>query len=412
MSENSPLFRLEPAVAGRDHECRAFAASFTTTAALIYGACITVGLGILLACTQEIAHKSTIPGRTALLNGDLKLYPDNRRRLTELAVRVGDRVIAGQPLATLQGLRSFEQRTHAQQRLASLFAEQSRLREALALSEQQQRQETEYRAADEQLVRRNFAVQNKERQALQALLSLSEQQLERGKRLHTNDHLSAHALAELEVTVKEQQRSLAALERGRVLSKQQNLQQAQAFDRQQFAAKENRRQQLAELERLQREITQIEYNERQVLSAPVAGRITGILGNVGATFDPQQPVISMVSEGADFRAELWAPSSAAGSLALGQPVNLLLDAFPHQRHGMLRGTIAHINTSPLTLRELGAPWDAERIAYGVTVDMDSTHPLYQRIKPGMQLTADIKLDNSTLFERLFDPLLSAVERAL
>ena len=412
MSDESSLFRLEPAAAGRDQECQVFAASPSTTAALIYGLCLTISVGIFVVCTQEVAHKSTVPGRTALINGDLKLYPDDRRRLVGLQVGLGDRVSAGQPLATLQGLRSLEQRSQSEKQLASLYEQQARLRESLQAAKQQAQQRTEYQAANEVLERHNLLVQTQEQQAAQALLSLSLEQFERGKHLHAKRHLSANALAEMEVRVKEHQRGLAALERARIQSNKQTLKQNEDFTRQKFVARETQRRQLAELEALQREIAQIEYTEQQLLTAPVAGRITGILGKVGGTFNPQQPVISMVSEGADFHAELWAPSAAAGALELGQGVNLLLDAFPYQRHGMLRGTITHINTSPLTLRELGVPWDADRTAYGVTVDMDSSHPLYQRIKPGMQLTADIKLDNTTLFERLFDPLLRAIERAL
>ena len=44
--------------------------------------------------------------------------------------------------------------------------------------------------------------------------------------------------------------------------------------------------------------------------------------------------------------------------------------------------------------------------------MDKQHSLYKRLKPGMNLTADIKLDDSALFERVFEPLLVAWRRTL
>jgi len=413
MSDQTPLFRLEPAAVGRNHECSAFRRSAGTTAALIYGLCISVALGIVLACTQQVAHKSTVPGRTTLISGDLKLYPDSRRRLSELQVAVGEEVFAGQPLANLEDLRSRDQRASTELQLKSLFAEQSRLHNALKANEHQRRQENIYQQANEALETRAANLQDKELAAARALLRLSEEQLARGRDLLSDEFISKSALADLDTRASEQRRNVATLQKVAVQTQRQALLRAQEFERRQYAQHENQRLQLAEIARLQREIQRIEHTRQQVLLAPMAGRITGILGPVGKTFTPEQPVISMVSAGADFRAELWAPSNAAGSLAPGQSVNLLLDAFPHQRHGMVRGTIAHINSSPLTLRELGAPWETNRIAYGVTVSMDnmnSTHPLYHRIKPGMQLTADIKLDNSTLFERLFDPLLSAVRR--
>ena len=412
MSDQSALFRLEPAAFGRNRECKAFSRSKNTTAILIYGLCISVLLVLILLSTKEVAHKATMPGRTSLVNGDLKLYTDSRRRLTKLQVRVGDHVTAGQPLALLAGLRSQDQQASAQHHLDSLTEELQRLRKALSTSELQHRLEREFHAANKKLESQAAIEQVQEKKAVQALLLLNVEQLERGKRLKNQGHISLSALTELDVKATEQRRNLAALENSIVQSQRQSLLRDQEFERRQYAQLETKRRQFAELARLEREIQRIEHREQQTLVAPVQGQVTGVLGSIGATFDTQQPVISMISEGADYRAELWAPSKAAGALALGQPVNLLIDAFPHQRHGMLRGTIAHINSSPLTLRELGVPWETNRVAYGVTVTMDSSHPLYRRIKPGMQLTADVKLDDSTLFERLFDPLITAVQRTL
>ena len=413
MSDPTPLFRLEPAAVGRNHECRAFSRSAGTTAALIYGLCISVALAIVLACTQEVAHKSTVPGRTTLISGDLKLYPDSRRRLSKLHVAVGEEVVAGQPLAQLEDLRSRDQRASTALQLNSLLEEKSRLEHALKTNKQQKRQESRYQRTTKALQTQAADLQGKELRAAEALLRLSEEQLARGRDLLSGGYISKSAFADLDTRASEQRRDVATLQKSAVQTQRQALLRDQEFERRQYAQHENQRRQLAELAQLKREIRRIEHTRAQVLLAPNAGRITGILGVIGKTFTPEQPVISMVSTGADFRAELWAPSNAAGALELGQPVNLLLDAFPHQRHGMVQGTIAHINSSPLTLRELGAPWETNRIVYGVTVsmnNMDNTHPLYHRIKPGMQLTADIKLDDSTLFERLFDPLLSAIKR--
>jgi len=161
-----------------------------------------------------------------------------------------------------------------------------------------------------------------------------------------------------------------------------------------------------------REREQLQMRFEQRIIAPSAGFITGILRQAGATAGIETPLITMVRTRGTYRAKLWASSHAAGDLQVGQHVNLMVDAFPHQKHGMLGGEISHINVSPLTLRELGAPWEGQGAAYAVTVDIDKTNPLYRRIKPGMNLTADIKLDNSLLVARLFEPLLLAWRRAL
>jgi len=166
------------------------------------------------------------------------------------------------------------------------------------------------------------------------------------------------------------------------------------------------------IERSQRELMQLQMNIEYRLVAPSDGVVTGVLSHTGTTVEPSRPIITMVKNAARFRARLWANSSAAGDLQTNQRVNLMLDAFPHQKHGMLSGTITYINDSPLTLQELGAPWEGAGPTYSLTVAIDDSSKLYSRLKPGMNLTADIKLDTSLLVERLFEPLIQAWQRTL
>ncbi len=161
-----------------------------------------------------------------------------------------------------------------------------------------------------------------------------------------------------------------------------------------------------------REREQLRMSFEQRVRAPNDGYITGVLKLAGSIAEPTTPVITMMRAKTAYRARLWAGSHAAGELKVGQKVNLMLDAFPHQKHGLLGGEIIHINTGALTLRELDVPWEGGGSAFSVTVELDKKNPLYWRIKPGMSLTADIKLDSSLLVARLFEPLLLAFSRAL
>ena len=244
------------------------------------------------------------------------------------------------------------------------------------------------------------------------LHKIAQEQKARGAELFATGHLSLSDLEELDQ--RELQQAAAVTDHERALLGIDEQLESLVLDNQ--TGREVLQSRLrdidAQLGANARESEQLQMRFEQRIVAPSKGFITGIQRQTGATAGIDTPLITMVRTRSSYRAKLWASSHAAGDLQVGQRVNLMIDAFPHQKHGMLGGEISHINVSPLTLRELGAPWEGQGPAYAVTVDIDKTNPLYRRIKPGMNLTADIKLDNSLLVARLFEPLLLAWRRTL
>ena len=423
-SQPSSLFRIEPAVAGRRRECDAFARSPTTHSFLVYTICILIVVAAIFVCTQQLARKSSVPGRIDLAESELKLYTDSRRTLSELYVSDGELVKQGQPLALLKHLAHSDTDSNSNTNsnatrdsgylslLSSLNKELQRLQEAKADAQK----ESELSATNLQSRVGNLSTTltslRSERRALVKLAAISEEALERGRELKTAGHFALTQLDELE-----QRHTL------NLLKLDTNAREALAIkDRLQATNWEltnlplqlkSRLGQLDEaLGKTDRELTQLSMNLEVEIRAPADGLITGVLSHSGATVDPDRPLITMVKNGSIFRAELWASSQAAGDLQLDQGVNLLLDAFPHQKHGMLAGHITHINHSPLSLSELDAPWEGQGPTYALTVAIDTSSALYHRLKPGMNLTADIKLDDSLVVERMFEPLIQAWQRTL
>ncbi len=419
-SQPNSLFRIEPAVAGRRRECDAFARSPATHSFLVYTTSALIVAAAIFVCTQQLARKSSVPGRIDLAESELKLYTDSRRILSELYVSDGELVKQGQPLALLTHL------AHADTNTPSVTSQDSGYHSLLkSLNKEQQRlQDAKTDAQNESsLSRTNLQARvdnlsttlkslGSERGALVKLAAISEEALERGRELNKAGHVALTQLDELE-----QRHTL------NLLKLDTNAREALAIeDRLQATNWEltnlplqlkSRLGQLDEaLGKTNRELTQLSMNLEVELRAPADGLITGVLSHSGATVDPDRPLITMVKNGSTFRAKLWASSQAAGDLQLDQGVNLLLDAFPHQKHGMLSGHITHINHSPLSLSELDAPWEGQGPTYALTIAIDTSSPLYHRLKPGMNLTADIKLDDSLVVERMFEPLIQAWQRTL
>jgi membrane fusion protein len=115
-------------------------------------------------------------------------------------------------------------------------------------------------------------------------------------------------------------------------------------------------------------------------------------------------------------AELLAPSRAIGFVTPGQEVRLQLQAFPHQRFGLERGTVRTISATVLAPSEVSIPGlDIREPVFRVRVslDRDYVEAYGARIpmQAGMLLSADIVFDRRSLVEWLFDPIYAVRHRS-
>jgi multidrug efflux pump subunit AcrA (membrane-fusion protein) len=145
-----------------------------------------------------------------------------------------------------------------------------------------------------------------------------------------------------------------------------------------------------------------------VLRAPVAGTVTTIAAQAGATVSPNRPLLALLPEGATLEAHLLVPSRDAGLLRSNQAVVLRLDAFPYQRFGAQRGRVRSVAGSIQLPGEVEGPVALDAPAYSVVVALESASVhAYQRewpLRPGLLLEADVILERVPLYRRLLDPL--------
>ena len=94
--------------------------------------------------------------------------------------------------------------------------------------------------------------------------------------------------------------------------------------------------------------------DRIVLTAPVAGTVEQVGGQIGQRAHPEAALVTLVP--AESRIEVWlyAPSRAVGFVRPGQEVRLQFDAFPHQTYGAGRGTVTCVwRCLPMSSRSRG-----------------------------------------------------------
>jgi membrane fusion protein len=150
------------------------------------------------------------------------------------------------------------------------------------------------------------------------------------------------------------------------------------------------------------------------IRAPEAGVVTAIVGHPGQVVGAGSPMLKIVPEHATMHAELLAPSSAIGFIHEGERVLLRYSAFPYQKFGEYRGTVASVSQAALkpdeveSLRTGAPPLKEKGPFYRVIVSPDSQFvKIYgeERALPAsMQVQAYALLDRRPLYQWILDPL--------
>jgi membrane fusion protein len=167
---------------------------------------------------------------------------------------------------------------------------------------------------------------------------------------------------------------------------------------------------------LEQRIIDAEARRVQLVLAPVAGRVAALPVAAGQPVAMGATVAVIVPQGGQLEAELLAPTRAVGFVRAGQDVLLMLQAFPYQRFGTVKGTVRVMSNTVLGPTEISIPGlNIQEPVFRVRVALPSevihaygeTFPL----QPGMLLAADIVFDRRSLVEWLFDPLFAVGRRS-
>jgi len=163
-----------------------------------------------------------------------------------------------------------------------------------------------------------------------------------------------------------------------------------------------------EMDGLDREIAAISAEVGYTIVSPVNGTVTLLQAAEGRAADARFPMFTIRPEGSQFEVELLVPSRAVGFLKTGQNVNVMYDAFPHQKFGIATGTVYRVSESNISPREIDAQIDVAEPVYKVSVTLDQQYmEAYETRFPlhgGMTVRASIILDRRSFIDWLLDPI--------
>ena len=374
---------------------------------------LAAGIAVLLivvAVWGQYQRRERVEGYLALDTGAARVLIPDSGRVTELMVREGDTVKAGDALArislersTASGASTSETvAAEMQNRRASLEREQIQL---AALGEQQLEQvrrrvkdlENELVQVDREMKLQETRVASTREQAaryksLAGEKFMSDVQAKQKQDEVTDQEIKLQALRRQQAQV-ERDLGAARLEAPQIAMRTRN--QGDALARQASELKEG--------------LSQVEAKRESVIRAPMAGIVTNIAVNSGQSIAADAPLATVLPKGSGLHAELLVPTRAIGFVTKGAEVVLRYDAFPHERFGQYRGVITGIGSNVWTQGDRVGPVAAREPVYRVDVQLErqSVAALGQEfpLRPGMVLNADLLLEKRTLLEWLFEPVL-------
>ena len=146
------------------------------------------------------------------------------------------------------------------------------------------------------------------------------------------------------------------------------------------------------------------------LRAPVAGVVLSVAkGGPGSVIAEGEPVVVLVPSDVPLIAEIGVKSSEAGSIAMGDPVTVKIDAFAWRRHGTLTGRLQDVSHGSFTPEGTNVALHSGRVSLsGHLTNLGEG----AQVLPGMTLTAEIKTGTRTVLDYFLDPLMRGMDESL
>lgn len=371
--------------------------------------------GATFAATASYARKETVAGWLTPQAGMIRLAARQGGIVSSVHVREGDRVVVGQPIATLnlssalEGGDSFAALSRSLDAQGS--AAQSRAAAAQAALGAEQRQMIARRAAISRELaetRRRIGLQGERLALARAEVTRAETMAAQG--FLPRRELEARRSAALQVEQEASTLSSQALGYEREIGEVNARLAAIPIDLQSARAEA-----ASTRAGLDQQATQTEAQGRYVVVATVAGRVAALPVYAGQTVAPGAAVAVLTAGDSALEAELYAPSRAAGFVREGQEVRLLYQAFPYQKFGTGQGVVTSVSRTVLAPAEVSIPGlqvqePVFRVRVKLAKDSVAAYGENLPLQPGMLLSADVVIDRRSLLEWLLDPLFAAGKR--
>ena len=360
--------------------------------------------------TVDFARKETVRGKLRVDGAEAKLYAAEQGLISEVLVVEGQSVSVGDPIARVTSERymsdggglsevtlqqfELEREAMARRRQAIETSAEVSIRTAEQRYRDAARQEEEFSSQLEIVTQRlEIAItRSEEAKKFFAEQLITEPQL--------NERLDAAAsLEQMALQIQAQVNEAVASQSRANLERQQ----LQANLNRDLADVDQR------LEQINAQILHTSAHAVHIVRAPIDGFVTSLQARVGEQSVSGMPLGVVLPNDSVLIAEVYLPSRAIGFVESGQQVKLQYDAFPYQKFGSAEGRITPVASTAQFPQEIGLASQSPEPVYRVEIELDSqvvaAYSKELSLQAGMELSADIVLENRRLLEWLLEPLM-------
>ncbi len=412
MEPQQPLFRAAAVAAHKEEGLGAIVLVRPISYAFLTGFAAALAGGLIaLACLGSYTAHTTLRGRLVPERGVIDVASRQSGTVLEKRVGEGQRVAAGDTLLVLSSERltrggaavEAAVGTELEQRRASLAAQIDNTRqleatERAAVLERRAALGVEMASLDEALT------------VKRRRLALSERAVQRYADVRERGFLSEEQWAAREAELLEQQSGLEALERESAALARVRAE----LDERLETLQPRYANAIAELERAlaggEREIVENEARRAAIVTAPQSGTVTGLAADVGQSVQTGAVLARIVPNEPKLVAELFAPSRAVGFVAVGDEVRLRYSAFPYQKFGHVRGTVASVSAATLAEDAARGAEPLYRVAVALESQTVTVYGVPRGLLPGMTVEADVLGERRRLYEWVLEPLYALAGR--
>lgn len=360
----------------------------------------------------QYARKETVTGYLTPTFGTAKIFVPQQGFIKELHVKEGQEVAEGDPLLTIVTSQINANGDDVNAAVLEALARQREVVERqIAAEERRTVSEHERLASTTKAIEGEIAQLEDQRNIQNERLKLSESFVSTGATLIAKGALPAVELKRREQAALEQAQNLASLDQQITVRRSQLTDARHTLEQLPTVAAERLRVLRGDLSWIEQRTAEVDGRRAYVIKAPTSGRVSTLQATVGKVADPKHMQLEIIPLDSTLQAELFFPTRASGFVRPGQQVRILYDAFPYQKFGTYRGSVAKVSHTILTGNDATGPITLKEPAYRVTVlperpDIDA-YGRKMPLQPGMLLKADVILEQRSLMRWLLDPVLSA-----
>ena len=369
-------------------------------------------LAFALLFFGEFARKETVSGYLVPQAGLLKVKSSRAGYVSQSLVSQGDLVTKTQLLLSLHDPNQLLSGTSVGAQLLDKLSDQEsllnqRLAGLVSISLNQD--------ADINAKLTSLAL---ERKSLSSQVIMIQQRLQLAKKqvIRMETLAKANVAAQIKVDdarnlLLQLQSTEAEFKRAVQTNKSQITQYKLQQQRQQLQASNDQAQLSYNLLDIEQRRLQLQGKQQSLIKAPRDGVVTQVLVKTNELVQQGQVVMHLMPANSLLLAQLLVPTQAMGFITEGQAVNIRYAAFPYQKFGLYSGVVSQVSQTILTPNETrDLPFPVQTAAYKVMVRLDTqsvdAYGRSMELKPGMQVSVDIRLEERSLWEWLLEPLLS------